>query len=67
MTLYQVVCGHNYRGHRPGDTFEAVLDHGVEERALASGALLVLERTIPSLQPGSYQLPAGWTTTQQEE
>ena len=67
MTLYQVVGGHPYRETSPGDTFEAVLEPAAEKRALACGAIRLLERRQPSLQPGSYRLPDGWATTHQEE
>jgi len=56
-----------YREHKPGSTFEASLDPAVEERALASGAIRLLERRTPSIQPGTYRLPVGWATPHEEE
>lgn len=60
--IYQVVGRRPYRGHQPGEVFEATLDQGAEERAIARGDILLLERVIPGLQPGSYTLPDGWRT-----
>lgn len=67
MSLYQVAGRRAYRGHQPGETFQATLDPAAEERALARGDIRILERSKPSLQPGSYQLPAGWANPQQED
>jgi hypothetical protein len=51
-----------YRDNPPGTVFEAVLDPGPEMRAIARGSITLLERVIPSVQPGSYVLPQGWLT-----
>jgi hypothetical protein len=67
VSLYRVVGGHPYRDTPPGDTFEAALEPAAEKRALACGAIRIIERRQPSLQPDSYQLPEGWATTHQEE
>ena len=46
-----------YRGHRPGDLFEATLETRAEARAIGRGDIEVIERSTPSVRPGSYQLP----------
>jgi hypothetical protein len=67
MSLYLVAGRLAYRGHQPGEIFQATLDPAAEERALARGDIRILERSTPSLQPGSYQLPTGWANPQQED
>jgi hypothetical protein len=57
---YQVVGRRAYRGHDPGDTFEAKLDRHAELRAIRRGDIVLLRRVTPALQPGSYRLPRGW-------
>ena len=57
MTVYRVVGQRRYRGHRPGDLFEATLETRAEARAIGRGDIEVIERSTPSVQPGSYQLP----------
>ena len=54
---YRVVTERRYRGHRPGDLFEAVLDDRAEARAIGRGDIVLLERITPALQPGSYRFP----------
>ncbi len=66
MTLYRVGPKLPYRGHQPGTYFEATLPPGPETRALDRGAIRVVNRSTPKLQPGSYRLPAGWPTKQEE-
>ena len=48
-----------YRGHDPGQDFYAVLDPRAEQRAVARGAIRVLDRLEPVL-PDNYELPRGW-------
>ncbi len=57
MSVYRVAGTRAYRGHNPGETFEAVLDERVEERAITRGNIVVVRRSTPSLTEGSYQLP----------
>ena len=57
MTIYRV-GSRPYRGHGPGDEFEAVLDPAAERRALDRGAITVVRAGKPALEPGSYRLPA---------
>lgn len=67
MSLYQVVGRRSYRRHKPGDTFEAVLDARAEARAVGRGAIRLVRRGNPSL-PETYAFPAGWLThTQKRE
>jgi hypothetical protein len=56
---YQVTGKRAYRGHQPGDTFEARLDRNAEIRAVNRGNIILLERLTADLRPGSYRLPAG--------
>ncbi len=56
-----LVTGHRqYRGHDPGDQFEARLDPLAEQRAIQRGAIRLLERIIPTLPEGDYRLPDDW-------
>lgn len=57
MTVYEVTGHMVYRGHKPGERFEAILDHHVEQRALRRGNVRIIERTVTKLVPGSYTLP----------
>jgi hypothetical protein len=62
MSVYKVVGPRRYRGHRPGDLFEARLDPGAEARAIGRGDIVVIDRSSPTVQPGTYTFPAGWPT-----
>jgi hypothetical protein len=64
MSVYRVRGPLRYREHEPGETFEAVLEPDVEERALRHGTIEVLERSDPGIQPGSVTLPDGWQAAQ---
>lgn len=55
-----------FREHEPGETFEAVLDPVQEHRAIARGNIRVVEQSKPTIQPGSYRLPADWSTSERE-
>lgn len=59
---YLVSGPFGFMDYQPGQEFEARLDPLKESRALQRGAIRLLERTTPSLQPGSYVLPFGWLT-----
>jgi hypothetical protein len=48
-----------YRGHEPGEVFEASLFEDVAGRAVARGDLVLLEEFVPAL-PGEWCLPEGW-------
>ena len=63
--LFKVVGSRRYRGHQPGDLFEAKLDNRAEARAIGRGDIVLVERIVPTVQPGSYTFPAGWAN--QEE
>lgn len=64
--LYEVTARRGYRGHNPGEVFEAVLDPAAERRAIWRGDIQLIQRVTPSVQPGSYQLPDGWLNQQEE-
>ncbi len=67
MTIYLVTGRHEYREHKPGETFEAYLEPDVEARATALGAIQVIERSTPGLKPGSFALPRDWQPQPQEQ
>ena len=48
-----------YRGHEPGEVFEASIPTAAARRAIARGDLELLEAFIPSL-PDDHCLPEGW-------
>ena len=54
---YRVVGQRCYRGHQPGDLFEAQLDVRAEARAIRRGDIELLERIKFTVKPGSYRLP----------
>ena len=55
-----------YRGHEPGAIFEAVLDPRAEARAVRRGDITRLQSIHHTVQPGTFTLPPGWLTTQEE-
>lgn len=57
VALYVVTGKLRYREHNPGDPFIAELDPEVEARALAAGAIRVIDRTPTRIEPGSWTLP----------
>lgn len=67
MSLYMVTGTSPYRGHPPDTTFHASLDPDAERRAIARGAIELLDATPPGLRPGSYRPPDGWPTEAQKE
>ena len=48
---------HRYREHEPGKEFEATLEPDVEQRALARGAIRLLERSEVKLNPKNVKAP----------
>lgn len=58
--VYEVVGRRAYRGHQPGEQFEARLDANVESRAIQRGNIRLLDRLVADLPPGNYRLPVGW-------
>ena len=67
MGTYLVTGSRSYNDVPPGHTFEAVLDPAAEWRAVARGAIVVLDATPPGIVPGSYQPPPGWDTRHAHE
>lgn len=67
MSIYRVTGRHRYRDHSPGEVFEATLEPDAEERAVKIGAITLIERSDPQLQPGSWRLPPGWTATNNDD
>lgn len=63
---YEVIGRRAYRGHQPGEEFEARLDRAAETRAINRGSIRLLERFTADLTAGSYRLPDGWPPTTQE-
>lgn len=66
MSVYQVTGQRGYRGHKPGETFEAHLDPGTEHRGIRRGNIILIDRCDPELQPNSYHLPKGWANNQHQ-
>jgi hypothetical protein len=62
---YRVVGQRRYRGHQPGDLFEAKLDQRAEARAIGRGDIELVERKSLTVQPGSFVFPEGWTGQQE--
>lgn len=58
--LYRVVGKREYRGHEPGEEFEARLERNAEKRAVMRGDLQILGYVLPELPRGSYEFPQGW-------
>ncbi len=58
--LYLVTGRRQYRWHKPGETFEALLEPMAEKRAIERGSIAVLAVIEPSLVAGSYELPKDW-------
>ena len=44
MTLYKVVGATGFRGHKPGEEFEAELEPELEKRAKQRGSIRVIRR-----------------------
>lgn len=57
---YEVVGRRVYRGHKPGEVFDAYLDVPAERRAIGRGSIRLIERVPADLTAGMYRLPAGW-------
>lgn len=57
--LWKVSGRRIYRGHEPGEEFEASLDNAVAGRAVNRGDLVLLEEFVPAL-PAEFCLPEGW-------
>ncbi len=57
---YLVTGRRQYRWHKPGTVFEAVLDPDAERRAVERGSIRVLEVVEPGLKDGNYTLPQDW-------
>jgi hypothetical protein len=57
---WQVTGKRIYRGHAPGEEFEASLDDAPAARAMNRGDIVLLEEYMPRLVEGSYVLPKGW-------
>lgn len=59
MSVYRVTGRRMFRDHQPGELFEAVLKPVNESWAIQTGAIALVERSTPTIQPG-FVLPAGW-------
>lgn len=60
MTVYKVIGPLRYREHETGETFVADLPPDVEERALMSGAIVVISREQTTVDLASARPPRGW-------
>lgn len=48
-----------YRGHAPGEEFEASIPTSAAARAVARGDVVLVEEFVPA-PPADHQLPEGW-------
>jgi hypothetical protein len=64
---YVVTGNRQYRGHDPGTLFEAILDPLAERRAVRRGAIRLVERVRPEVEPGSFRLPKDWPVRVDEQ
>jgi hypothetical protein len=64
---YLVTGRRQYRWHKPGTVFEAILDPDAEMRAIERGSIRVLEVIDPQLETGSYRLPEDWPRSAVDE
>lgn len=64
--IFRVTGRRGYREYQPGATFEAAHDESIG-RALAMGAITVIDRTTPAIDPGRFTPPDGWPNHEQEE
>jgi hypothetical protein len=67
MGEYEVVGRREYRGHPPGEIFEARIPRAAESRAVARGDIRLLRVVVPVIQSGTYRLPDGWSSKQGKE
>ena len=67
MGEYEVTGRREYRGHPPGEIFEARIPRAAESRAVARGDIRLLRVVEPQIQSGSYRLPDGWLSKQGKE
>ena len=58
--LYEVLGTREYRGHAPGEQFEAQLERNAERRAVMRGSIQLLRRVTPALEPGSFRIHEAW-------
>jgi hypothetical protein len=63
---YKVVGRRAYRGHDPGEEFEARLDVAADARAIGGGSIQLLERLTADLPADKYRLPQGWPGTERK-
>ena len=63
MSLWVVEGPHAYRGHAPGEQFEAELEEGEERRAKARGNIRCLRRGPAQFDPDSASPPSGQRAT----
>jgi hypothetical protein len=59
--IWKVVGKRAYRGHHPGEEFDASLEAGAATRAIGRGDIVLLDKFEPAIPPGSFHLPEGWT------
>lgn len=56
--LYRVVDKRDYRGHKQGDEFVALLERNAERRAVMRGSIERLGTVYPTVE--NYTFPRGW-------
>lgn len=66
LGLYTVTGNREYRGHKPGEEFEAYIQPGPEKRAVDRGDIVLHRRVLPTLPP-EFAVPDGWASGHREE
>lgn len=56
--VYRVVDKRDYRGHKQGEEFTALLDFGPERRAIMRGSIVRIGTVVP--RPENFTFPEGW-------
>lgn len=56
--VYRVVDKRDYRGHKQGEEFVALLEPLAEKRAVLRGSIERIGTIVP--RPGNYVFPEGW-------
>ena len=67
MGEYRVVGKREYRGHKPGQTFQRNIPAAAAQRAIDRGDIVLVRTITPELQHGSWCLPDGWVAKQGKE
>lgn len=56
--VYQVIDRRDYRGHKQGEEFVALLEPAAERRAIHRGSITRIGTVVP--RPETFTFPEGW-------